>query len=256
MFSERLNALSHDHHAATPAVVQIRRHAGQWDRRRARAAPAPLRVLIAVIRGDGADDAGGLPAVYGIWRHRPTVADGRLVCPVSLIAEGQASDGFAGLRIVADRGMSYLTEGLIDNARVQEKIFLSVNNIPIDQIGFYRNRSVIVIGGAASGKNDDRDSRCVVRYSGNREAIIFKRSFFCVNFVVARVGCNTVGAIDYKGVRRRLVPGVAEWDRDSNGPGRRSTWYSAERRTDRTDPSPVGSNQCHVCVVGGKLGYD
>src|SRR5262252_5168370 len=87
----------------------------------------------------------------------------RLVRPISLIAEGQATNSFVSLRIVANGGMSYLTERLIHDTRVQENVFLSVNNIPIDQIGSYGNRSVIVISGAASGKNDNRDSRCVIR---------------------------------------------------------------------------------------------
>ena len=87
----------------------------------------------------------------------------RLVCPISLIAEGQATNSLASLRIVTNGGMSYVTERLIHNTRVQENVFLSINNIPIDQIGSYRNRSVIVISGAASGKNDNRDSRCVIR---------------------------------------------------------------------------------------------
>jgi hypothetical protein len=38
--------------------------------------------------------------------------------------------------------MSHLTESLIDNTRVQENAFLSVDNVPIDQIGSYGNRSV------------------------------------------------------------------------------------------------------------------
>ena len=113
--------------------------------------------------------------------------------------------------------MSHFTERLIHNTRVQEEVFLSVNNIPIDQFGSYGNRSVIVISGAASWKNDNRDSRCVIRYAGNGEAVIFKSPFFRVNFVVGCVDCDTIGAINYKGVCRWLMPSVAEWDRDSNG---------------------------------------
>ena len=141
----------------------------------------------------------------------------RLVGPISLIAEGQATNRFASLRIVANGGMSYSTERLIHNACVQENVFLSVNNIPIDQIGSYGNRSVIVISGAASGKHDNRDSRCVIRYAGNGEPIIFKSPFFRMNFVVGCGDCDIIGAINYKGVCRWLMPSVAEWDRDSNG---------------------------------------
>src|ERR1700730_4146949 len=134
----------------------------------------------------------------------------RLVCSISLIAEGQATNSFASLRIVASGGMSYLTERLIHNTRVQENVFLSVNNIPIDQIGSYGNRSVIVVSGAAFGKNDNRDSRCVILYAGNGETIIFKSPFFRVNFVIGCVGCDTIGAINYKGVCRWLMPSVTE----------------------------------------------
>src|SRR6516164_7480176 len=179
-----------------------------------------------------------------------------LVCPISLIAEGQATNSFASLRIVANGGMSYLTKRLIHNTRVQENVFLSVNNIPIDQIGSYGNRSVIVISGAASGKNDKRDSRCVIPYTGNGEAIIFKSPLFRVNFVVGCIDSDTIGAINYKGVCRWFMPGVAEWDRDSNGLGWRSTWYSAERCTNWTDPGPISSNQSHMRVVSSKLGYN
>jgi hypothetical protein len=106
--------------------------------------------------------------------------------------------------------MSYLTERLIHNTRVKENVFLSVNNIPIEQIGSYGNRSVMVISGAASGKNDNRDSRFVIIYAGNGKAIIFKSPFFRVNFIVGCVDCDTIGAINYKGVCRWLMPSVAE----------------------------------------------
>ena len=82
-----------------------------------------------------------------------------LVCPISLIAEGQATNSFASLRIVANGGMPYFTERLIHNARVQEDVFRSVNNIPIDHIVAYGNRSSIVIIGAASRENDNRYNR-------------------------------------------------------------------------------------------------
>src|SRR6202007_1991163 len=52
------------------------------------------------------------------------------------------------------------------------------------------------------------------------------------------------------------MPSVAEWDRNSNGLGGRSIWYSAERCTNRTDPSPISSNQGHMRVVSGNLGYN
>jgi len=152
--------------------------------------------------------------------------------------------------------MSYLTERLIHNTRVQKEVFLSVNDIPINQLGFYGNRSVIVISGEPSGKNDNRDGRSVIRYARNGKAIIFKNPFFLVNFVVGCVGFYAIRAIDYKSVCRRLMPSVSKWDRDSNGLGWRSTWYSAERRTDWTDPGSIGSNQCHVRVVSSKLGYN
>ena len=77
-----------------------------------------------------------------------------------------------------------------------------------------------------------------------------------MNFVVGCVDCDTIGAIDYKGVGRWLMPRVAEWDLDSNGLGWRSTWYSAERCTNWTDPCPISSNQGHVRVVSSKLGYN
>src|SRR5262249_36874855 len=132
-------------------------------------------------------------------RRPGSIAIGRpsrpLICPISLIAEGQATNSFT--RIVANGSMSYLTEGLIYNTRGQENVFLSVNNIPIEQIGFYGNRSVIVISSAAAGKNDKRDSRCVIPYAGNGEAIIFKSPLFCVNFVVGCVDSDTIGAINY-----------------------------------------------------------
>src|SRR5215472_5294536 len=86
-----------------------------------------------------------MPRRSHLWVHG-------LVCPISLIAEGQATNSFASLRIVANGGMSYFTERLIHNTRVQEEVFLSVNNIPIDHIGFYGNRSTVVISGAASRK--------------------------------------------------------------------------------------------------------
>src|SRR5215813_12408791 len=102
------------------------------------------------------------------WQYCPgSTVSKRLVGPISLVAEGQAANSFASLRIVANGGMSYLTERLIHNTRVQENVFLPVNNIPIDQIGSYGNRSVIVISSAAAGENDKRDSRCVIPYAGN-----------------------------------------------------------------------------------------
>src|SRR5215469_2036623 len=52
------------------------------------------------------------------------------------------------------------------------------------------------------------------------------------------------------------MPCVAEWDRDINGLGGRSTWYCAERCTNRTDPSPISRNQGHMRVVSGNLGYN
>jgi hypothetical protein len=52
------------------------------------------------------------------------------------------------------------------------------------------------------------------------------------------------------------MPSVAEWDRNSNRLGRRSTWYCTERCTNRTDPSPIGRNQGHMRVVSGNLGYN
>src|SRR5580704_16870621 len=52
------------------------------------------------------------------------------------------------------------------------------------------------------------------------------------------------------------MPSVAEWDRNSDGLGGWSTRYCAERCTDRTDPSPISSNQGHMRVVGGNLGYN
>src|SRR5215469_13815712 len=52
------------------------------------------------------------------------------------------------------------------------------------------------------------------------------------------------------------MPSVAEWDRNSNGLGRRTTWYCTERCTNRTDPSPISSNQGHMRVVSGNLGYN
>ena len=74
----------------------------------------------------------------------------RLVCPISLIAEGQATNSSANLRIVANGGMSYFTERLIHNARVQEDVFRSVNNISVDHIVSYGDRSSMVVIGAAS----------------------------------------------------------------------------------------------------------
>jgi len=59
---------------------------------------------------------------------------GLLVRPVSLIAEGQAANCFAGLSIVTNGSMPYFTKCLIDNACVQIKVFLSVNYIPIHQL--------------------------------------------------------------------------------------------------------------------------
>src|SRR5580700_4334262 len=99
---------------------------------------------------------------------------------------------------------------------------------------------------AASGKNDNRDSRFVIIYAGNGKAIIFKSPFFRVNFIVGCVDFDTIGAINSKGVCRWLMPSVAEWDRDSDGLGWRSTRYSAERYANWPDPSPIGSNQGHV----------
>src|SRR6516162_5837271 len=57
----------------------------------------------------------------------------QLVCPISLIAEGQTANSFAGLRIVTNGSMPYFTKCLIHNACVQIKVFLSVNYIPIHQ---------------------------------------------------------------------------------------------------------------------------
>ena len=93
--------------------------------------------------------------------------------------------------------MSYLTERLIHNTRVQEDVFLSVNSIPIDHIGAYGNRPAIVISGAASRENDNRYSRCVILWNGNGEAVIFKSLFFGVNLVVGCVDCDTIAAADY-----------------------------------------------------------
>ena len=139
---------------------------------------------IAVIHSDGADDAAGHLQDLAV---SPLVdPNRRLVCPISLIAEGQATNSLASLRIVANGGMSYFTERLIHNTRVQEDVFLSVNNIPIDHIGSYGNRSAIVVSGAASRKNDNRYSRCVIFWTRNGEAVIFKSPFFGVNLVV---GC-------------------------------------------------------------------
>src|SRR6266480_6018118 len=42
----------------------------------------------------------------------------RLVRPISLIAEGQATKSFVSPRIVANGGMSYFTERLIHNTRM------------------------------------------------------------------------------------------------------------------------------------------
>src|SRR6516164_403660 len=120
-----------------------------------------------------------------------------LVCPISLIAEGQATNSFASLRIVANGGMPYFTERLIHNARVQEDVFLSVNDIPIDHIGSYGNRSAIVISGAAPRENNNRYSRCVILWIRNGEAVILKSSFFGVNLVVGCVDCDTIAAADY-----------------------------------------------------------
>ena len=58
----------------------------------------------------------------------------QLVRPVSLIAEGQAANSFAGLRIVTNGSMPYFTKCLIYNACVQIKVFLAVNYIPIHQL--------------------------------------------------------------------------------------------------------------------------
>ena len=65
--------------------------------------------------------------------RRPGGLD-QLVGPVSLIAEGQAANSFAGLRIVTNGSMPYFTKCLIHNACVQIKVFLSVNYIPIHQL--------------------------------------------------------------------------------------------------------------------------
>ena len=58
----------------------------------------------------------------------------QLVRPVSLIAEGQAANSFASLRIVTNGSMPYFTKCLIHNACVQIKVFLAVNYIPIHQL--------------------------------------------------------------------------------------------------------------------------
>ena len=93
--------------------------------------------------------------------------------------------------------MSHFTERLIYNTRVQEEVFLSVNNIPIDHIGFYRNRSSVVTSGAASRENDNRYSRCVILCTRNGEAVIFESLFFGVNLVVGCVDSDTIAAADY-----------------------------------------------------------
>ena len=93
--------------------------------------------------------------------------------------------------------MSHFTERLIYNTRVQEEVFLSVNNIPIDHIGFYRNRSSLVTSGAASRVNDNRYSRCVILCTRNGEAVIFESLFFGVNLVVGCVDSDTIAAADY-----------------------------------------------------------
>ena len=110
----------------------------------------------------------------------------QLVCPISLIAEGQATNSLASLRIVTNGGMSYVTERLIHNTRVQKDVFLSVNNIPVDHIRFYGNRSTVVIISAPSREDDNRYRRCVILCARNGEAVIFKSPFFDVNLVV---GC-------------------------------------------------------------------
>jgi len=85
------------------------------------------------------------------------------------------------------------------------------------------------------------------------KAVIFKSPFFGVNLVVGCVDCDTIAAADYWSVCCWVMLSVAEWDQNINGLGGRSTWYCAERCTNRTDPSPISSNQGHMRVVSGIL---
>ncbi len=169
------------------------------------------------VHGGGARQAGGTPtpaygrAIMTLARVRMRARGAKkatgcarvsfaglyLVCLISLIAEGQAANSLTGLCIVANRSMPYFTERLINNTCVQVNVFLSVDDIPIDQIGSDGNRSVIVIDYAAPGKNNDGYSGSHILYAGNREAVVFKRLFFGVNFVIGSIDSNTVGVASY-----------------------------------------------------------
>src|SRR5580704_3231813 len=178
----------------------------------------------------------------------------RLVGSISFVAEGQIVNRFARLRIIANRSMSYFTEGLINNARVHVNVFPSVNGVPIDQIGSDPNISVKIAGRAVAGENDSGYSRSHMIRARDGEAVILKRLFFGMNIVVSGGDRNTVGAGNYKGVCGRFVPGVAEWKQDGDVFGRGSAWYGAERQTDRSDPGSISGDQGFVRVVSGNPG--